>query len=207
MPTIERWAALCQRAGARERVAETFGILRGYYMEPHRAYHTLAHIDHCLRDYDEAAAAGASRDAIELAIWFHDAIYDTRRKDNEEQSAALAGALMRAMKVEDVLCERVPELILATRHVEPPQTPDCRLMVDVDLAILGAPRDVFDVYEQQIRREYDWVAEEQFIQGRMVFLRSMMERATIFNTPHFREKYEVRARENMTRAMERLECR
>src|SRR5207249_3206443 len=102
------------------------------------------------------------REAIEMAIWYHDAVYDSRAKDNEEQSADLAEKAGKTAGVSSGFLARVRELILATKHVMPPEDADAALLVDVDLSILGQSGDRFDQYEEQIRREYDWVEAKAF---------------------------------------------
>jgi predicted metal-dependent HD superfamily phosphohydrolase len=98
------------------------------------------------------------------------------------------------------VCE-VEALILATRHTERPTTRDAALLVDADLAILGQPPDVFDVYDGQIRAEYSWVPESEYVAGREAVLRRFLDRDSIFTTEVFRARYETQARENLARAL------
>ena len=164
--------------------------LRARYAEPHRRYHTLEHIAHCLEEFDPAMAADP--EAVELAIWFHDAIYDPRRSDNEERSAARLLELMPEAK-------RAAELVLVTKHHKA-STPDEALLVDVDLAILGQPAERFDLYERQIREEYAWVPKLVFKMKRASILRGFLKRPFIYGTELFRAKYEAAARANLSRS-------
>ena len=166
-------------------------LLKARYAEPHRHYHTLEHIEHCLREFDPALAADP--EAVELAIWFHDAVYDTRRSDNEEKSAALLLELMPDAK-------RAAAMILVTKHHKA-STPDEALLVDVDLAILGQPREAFDRYEKQIREEYAWVPSLIFRAKRASILRGFLDRPFIYGTEAFRAKYEEAARANLLRSL------
>ena len=163
--------------------------LRERYAEPHRHYHTLEHIAHCLEEFDPRQAADP--EAVELAIWFHDAIYDTRRHDNEERSAEW---LLQEMPE----ARRAAGLILVTKHHRA-STPDEALLVDVDLAILGQPEERFERYERQIREEYSWVPEPIFREKRAAILRGFLERPYIYGTEAFRAKYEAAARRNLSR--------
>jgi predicted metal-dependent HD superfamily phosphohydrolase len=165
-------------------------LLKGRYAEPHRRYHTLEHIEHCLREFDPRQAR--EPEAVELAIWFHDAIYDTRRSDNEERSAAWLLELLPEAK-------RAAELILVTKHHKP-STPDEALLVDVDLAILGQPAERFDLYERQIREEYAWVPGPIFRMKRASIMRGFLKRPFIYGTDAFRAKYEAAARANLSRS-------
>lgn len=164
-------------------------LLKVRYAEPQRRYHTLEHIEHCLEEFDPRQAR--EPEAVELAIWFHDAVYDTRRAENEERSAELLLALMPEAK-------SAARLILATKHHRA-STPDEALLVDVDLAILGQPEARFDLYERQIREEYAWVPEPIFRQKRAAILRGFLDRPFIYGTEPFRARYEAAARRNLSR--------
>ncbi|MDB6112607.1 MAG: hypothetical protein JWR69_4357 [Pedosphaera sp.] len=179
--------------------------LLGRYAEPHRAYHDFKHIQDCLGEFGAASHLAADKEAIEMAIWYHDAVYDSRAKDNEEQSADLAEKAGKTAGLPSMFLARVRELILATKHVTPPEDMDAALLVDVDLSILGQSAGKFDEYENQIRREYAWVENEAFRAGRSTILKSFLQRPSIYWTEFFREKYEKSARENLARSIARLQ--
>jgi predicted metal-dependent HD superfamily phosphohydrolase len=176
------------------------------WAEPSRHYHGLRHLADCL-DELEAARELAERPAeVALAIWFHDAVYKATRSDNEAASAGWAQtALCEAQdqaeaEIDGWLVERVRRLILATRHDREPETPDERLIVDIDLAILGAAPERYDEYERDIRAEYRWVPKPLFRRKRREILRTFLARPTIYCTARFRDRYEAQARENLERA-------
>jgi predicted metal-dependent HD superfamily phosphohydrolase len=175
------------------------------YGEPHRAYHNLRHIRQCLAEFAPARRMAGEQDAVEMAIWYHDAIYDSHAKDNEERSAALAEVAGKAAGMPSGFLSRVSVLILATRHVATPEDADAALLVDIDLSILGQPPSRFDEYEKEIRQEYDWVEAKAFAAGRSTILKSFLERPSIYSTDFFRAKYEAKARENLARSVRRLE--
>ena len=202
--TEQRWMNLWKRIGARGDARAVHDDLVARYSEPHRAYHTLVHIGHCLDELEQVRQLAANPDALELALWYHDAIYDTRAKDNEERSAELALAAARNAALPDSFGKSMANLIAATKHTAIPADPDTRLLVDIDLAILGQPEDGFNEYERQIRREYEWVAEEAFVAGRSTILKSFLHRSAIYSTPFFRSKYEALARRNIARSLARL---
>jgi predicted metal-dependent HD superfamily phosphohydrolase len=167
------------------------GRLKARYAEPHRRYHTLAHIEHCLREFPPEEAQDPA--SVLLAIWYHDAIYDPRRSDNEERSAELLLQDFPAAR-------RAADLVLVTKHHQAAD-PDAELVVDIDLAILGqAPAD-FDRYERQIREEYDWVPEPVFREKRGALLRAFLARPRIYRTDAFRERLEAPARANLLRSL------
>lgn len=138
-----------------------------------------------------------------MALWFHDAVYDVRRDDNEERSADWACESLSAAGVSSDFVNRVRSLIMATDHRSPPQGRDAEIIVDIDLAILGAEPGRFEEYERQIREEYDWVAEDVFRRERTRILAGFLARPRIFWTDHFHERHEARARDNITGAIRR----
>lgn len=198
-----RWNKLWTEIGADGSGKEAFDRLLKMYGEKGREYHNFVHIAHVLRELDEVKELAADRQ-VELALWYHDAVYDTRAKDNEEKSAELVGEEFGKTKVNAQLVEKSKLLVLATKHQKSPETHDEKLLVDIDLSILGRPEKEFDEYERDIRSEYAWVPEEQFRQGRKRILQSFLDRSTIYSTDFFRNKYELKARENLKRSLAQL---
>lgn len=177
------------------------------YAEPHRAYHTLTHILDCLEVFEGVRDLSAHPDHITLALWFHDAIYDSRGSDNEAASALLAVDRLLQASVSRKVTEAVHALIMATAHGAPEaQSPegDVALLVDIDLSILGREPDVFDTYEAAVRREYAFVPAPVFRHHRGVLLAHFLEQPALFHTPVLKARYEVRARENLRRSVARL---
>ena len=168
-----------------------------------RHYHTLSHLDSCLRELDGAQDLALRPAEIELALWFHDAIYRSWRRDNEAQSAALAVRILHAAAADAV--ERIRQMILATAHRETGFAGDTALLLDVDLAILGAPPDVYGQFERAVRREYWWVPRARYVAGRGRILGSLLERAAIYHCDRFHQKYEQQARANISAALRQLE--
>jgi predicted metal-dependent HD superfamily phosphohydrolase len=183
------------------------GLLRDLvarYSEPHRKYHTMQHLEECFGKLGELRALARKLEEIELALWFHDAIYDTRRKDNEEKSAEWARSAVLAAGVAAPAGERVYELVMATRHNAVPAGIDAQILVDVDLSILGASPDRFDEYEVQVRQEYSWVPGPLFRRERRKILEDFLKRRSLFQTAQFVAAYEARARDNLQRSIAKL---
>jgi len=198
------WSALWQRLGAQGDAGSVYDDLLLAYSEPGRSYHTLAHIEHCLTEFAEVSEAAANPDAIEFALWFHDAVYDTKAYDNEERSAALARRVLRSAALSDSFGDLVAGLILATKHAAPPVALSEQIVVDIDLSILGQSRARFDEYERQIRSEYSWVPSDAFANGRSAILSSILARPRIYSTEFFYCKYEETARGNLARSITTL---
>jgi predicted metal-dependent HD superfamily phosphohydrolase len=185
--------------------------LAAAYAAGGRHYHDLHHIETLLAMADACADDIADREAVEAAIWFHDAVYDTQREDNEARSATLAEAQLVGMASDERIA-RIAAMIRATAGHAMPDVidaaarQDCALFLDMDLAILGSPEADFDAYEAAVRREYDWVTEPQWRQGRRAVLAAFMARPAIYATARFRASHEAAARRNLTRAIARLDA-
>lgn len=174
------------------------------YGEPQRKYHTVQHLSECLSLLQENLHLAQKPAEVEIALWFHDAIYDIKASDNEARSADWAAAELKRAGVAPESIDRVKAHILATRHSALPQGQDQMLLVDIDLAILGAPRARFDEYEVQVRAEYGWVPGFLFRTKRRDVLAGFLARQPIFNTPTLRESLEGQARENLAYSLVQL---
>lgn len=201
MNPAERWRTTVAGLGS-EPSPSLLADLLSAYAEPHRAYHTLQHLSECFAHLDASPRAPEDPAALELALWFHDAIYDTQRSDNESRSAAWTRRALDGLAPERL--DRIEALVLVTRHAAAPTTPDEALLLDVDLSILGAPTPRFEQYEAQVRIEYGWVPDEAYRSARGRILRGFLDRPVLFHTAYFANLFERSARANLGRSLERL---
>lgn len=184
--------------------------LERLYGAADRHYHGMAHIRALLALAREHRSLLSDPEAVEAAIWYHDAVYDSRAKDNEALSAAMAADRL-AGRVEPARLARIVAMIEATAtHTIPaldaPEAQrDAALLLDMDLSILGAPADVFDAYEQAIRREFAWVDEPLWRAGRGAVLKTFLDRPAIFHTPELSARFEAQARANIARSLTALQ--
>ena len=199
-----RWGAVWDKLGAHVIPFHVFNELIKMYSSPERFYHNFTHIEDCLSVFDIAAFLAAHPEEVELGIWFHDAVYDTRRNDNEQKSAEWAESVISKAGLGRDITERVSRSILATRHTMDVTDGDAEVLVDVDLSILGREADVFWRYEENIRKEYAWVPEASFRQRRVEILRGFLDRQYIYYHREYRERFEKQARVNLKEAIARL---
>ncbi|WP_431045746.1 HD domain-containing protein [Roseateles sp. L2-2] len=171
------------------------------YAEPQRKYHTRQHLEECLALFDEFGGLADRPAEVEMALWFHDAIYDVKGSGNEERSADWAHEALLAAGATGEVADRVRLLVLVTKHDGVPASVDEQVLVDIDLAILGAERPRFDEYERQIRDEYAYVPGFLFRRKRKQILRIFLDRPVLYSTPALRERLDARARENLRRAI------
>ena len=200
--TLASWQRLWGELGAKVVNGGLMNQLVAAYSERHRHYHTLQHLRECLVQFDAAAMLARRPAEVELAIWFHDAVYDPQRSDNEERSADWARDSVLAAGCGADMANRVAALVLATKsHVAPADDADTALLLDVDLAILGAAPARFDEYERQIRAEYAHVPEAEFRVGRARVLQEFLVRDRLYITDVFHDALEARARTNLQRSL------
>jgi len=202
-PEPERWRRLWQAIGASGDATVWYETLTRAYAEPHRHYHNQQHIADCLAAFDAARHLTKQPDAVELALWFHDAVYDPKAADNEEQSATLAKRCQESAGRRD-LVQTVAALVMATKLHNTDACLDAALMVDVDLSILGQDDKRFAEYETGIRAEYGWVAQDVFNTKRAEILQRFLNRERIYSTDHFFAKYERQARRNLENSIREL---
>lgn len=176
------------------------------YTAPDRHYHDLAHIEAMLGLMRAHEQCWRDPTSVEAAIWFHDAVYDTHRHDNEERSATLAAERL-AGQLSPSRVDRIAAMIRASAdHVVPSLADaaarsDCALFLDLDLAILGSAPSDFAAYESAVRKEYGWVPEARWLEGRRRVLQRFLARPTIYLSPQFQASHETAARRNLANAL------
>ena len=190
-----RCVAPANAAGSGDIHAELCGRLGA----PNRRFHNLHHIRDCLRRLDEVAPLLSDRDAVEVALWFHDAVYDPSDGDNERRSAELF--LARSNGAEPAFRRRVCGLILTTRHQGRAYGNDRRFIEDIDLAGFGAPWEEFMRQGALLREEFAAQSDAQYHAGQIVFLERLKQRPPFFKTDYFRDRYEAKAQENLDRLL------
>jgi predicted metal-dependent HD superfamily phosphohydrolase len=200
------WEQLLQMFGVGQIEAQaTCAALVHAYSSPGRVYHTLEHIQAVLTWIELLHDYTTDLPALQLAAWFHDCIYDPHAADNEEQSAVYAQNMLTSLVLPAPTIQAVSQMILSTKtHVAEANQQDCHILLDADLAILGATVQQYDAYAQAIRQEYSWVPETAYKTGRAQVLHTFLQRARIYSTEFMHTALEVPARENMRRELASL---
>ena len=188
-----------------EQAYPCFDRLVDRYSEPHRHYHTLEHLAEMFRVLGRLTGSISNTPAIMLAAWYHDAIYDSKAKDNEDKSADLAERELKSLGIPEEIRVEVRQLILATKHTDSlPASVDTHAFLDADLAILGSSEVRYARYAADVRKEYDWVSEDQYRAGRRAVLHHFLQRKRIYLTPLLYEEGEVTARQNLQSEIDQL---
>jgi predicted metal-dependent HD superfamily phosphohydrolase len=175
-----------------------FEELRAAYSESHRYWHNLDHIDSLLAEIGlPSHRLKGALATLELAVWYHDVVYDTHRVDNEARSAEVARNALVELDIDRNLIERVCDLILMTRdHQAPVDDTEAQLFLDADMSILGTNSVLYQEYAADIRKEYAWIPDHVFYPGRRTVLGGFLSRPTIFRTEWFKQ-WESAARMNI----------
>jgi predicted metal-dependent HD superfamily phosphohydrolase len=206
MKLSSRWCQLLDRFSPDEKiVVQVFQEIVSAYSQPHRYYHTLAHIRHCLGILGTMRSDSLNCSALELAVWFHDIVYNPQANDNEQQSADYAAIVLPQLKIPPATLSEVKRLILCTQfHQTQDDDREGQILVDADLAILGTRRSQYREYALAIRQEYAWVAESDYCRGRQKVLNKFLQHDRIYKTQFLRSKLESRARSNLTMELREL---
>ncbi len=199
---FEAWAAL---AGDSPTSRTEWAALVAAWSEPHRRYHDLAHLAVVLGLVAELGGA-ADPDAVRLAAWYHDVVYDPERRDNEEISARRARAGLRGL-VDDQRVAEVERLVLLTAgHDAAPDDVDGALLCDADLAVLAAPAASYAAYASAVRAEYGHLSDAEFTAGRIAVLEHLLSLPALYRTAAA-QPWTATARANLTAELELLRRR
>ena len=203
----KRWLALWEKAGGRLDGEGVYKELLSRYGGEHRVYHNMVHVARALSDMDSIRGELERPDEVELALWFHDVVYEPGSRGNEEKSASLARERLESGGLGGEVAVRVAELIMATDFgagTGSPDGVDQQYLRDIDLAVLGRPRKEFEEYERDIREEFGALSPEEYRAGRSAFLRSLLDWPHLYGTKFFRDRLEERARENIEESLRHL---
>ncbi len=172
--------------------------LHQHYTEPHRYYHTLGHLNHCLRELDFATDHLMELRATEMAIWFHDIIYHYGARDNEILSAAYFREVAEPTMPAPFI-NRVCEFIIATQHCGAAQDAAIAFVVDIDLSGFGLPWEDYLADSNALRNEAESVSDEHYYQGKLRFLSELQRWPSLYQSPFFRNRLETTAQSNIAR--------
>ena len=188
-----------------EERTKAFRALADKYAETHRKYHTLGHIDFCLEIFDRFRRLAKDPGAVEIAVFYHDAVYDigVPSRQNEERSADMAAQVMGGWNLPLPLISQVTRIILATTHDRIVTDSDEQLMVDIDLAGLGGSWPVFLQNHQDVRQEYAQVPEALFREKNGEILQRFFDRTPLYYHPAIEARHGVPAKENLARWLTR----
>jgi len=179
-------------------IQELFSNLVAVYSSKERYYHNLSHIQHVLATIDTLEGFADDLPAIKMAAWFHDVIYEPQSNTNEERSAEFAFSSLTELGVPTATINHVVSIILYSKnHYAPLDDRDGQIFLDADLSILGSEKLEYMAYAQAIRREYSWLSDQEYKNGRKQVLQGFLLRENIYFTEVASQLFELQARENI----------
>lgn len=193
----EIFISLCNDPQLWDEVVKAYGDKKRYY-------HNLDHLNNMLAQLESCRQLIKDWDCVLYALFYHDYIYKSTAKDNEEQSAEVAKTKMKSLKLPNEKINIVVEMILATKIHNVSQNTDINYFTDADLSILGAPQDQYDRYTKDVRKEYSIYPDILYKPGRKKVLKHFLDMPAIFKTTFFKDRLETAARENIARELESL---
>jgi predicted metal-dependent HD superfamily phosphohydrolase len=176
---FDAWAEL---AGDSPTSRTEWAAVVDAWSQPHRRYHDLAHLAAVLGLVGELAGAAADPDAVRLAAWYHDVVYDPEGTDNEQVSAERARAGLRGLVTDERLAEVARLVRLTAGHDPAPDDANGAVLCDADLAVLAAPPEAYAAYASAIRLEYGHLSDEEFTAGRIAVLERLLALPTLYRT-------------------------
>lgn len=196
LSTLEKsWCELHQHYQFSEP-QKIFNKLIAAYSQKQRAYHTIQHLYECLVLVETIRSELNDSNAVALALWFHDAVYDPQAKDNELKSAELFEQyLAQDLQIDHI--QKIKRWIAATQKHEPTEELDLQFLLDIDLAILAASAERFVEYEQQIQQEYAWVDPDVYSIKRKEVLAHFYQTESLYQTEYFQQNFEQKAKQNL----------
>jgi predicted metal-dependent HD superfamily phosphohydrolase len=194
---LDAWAALITRHTDDPEAIAVGRLLLGAWAEPHRRYHSVAHLRDVLSIVEELAADADDSDAVRLAAWYHDSVYNGR-PDDEERSAQRAEQDLAGLGVDAPLVDEVARLVRMTVSHDPaPGDRNGEVLSDADLAALAVPCESYRHNTAAIRAEYAHIPDEAFRKGRIQVLVGLLEGPGVFRTASGRQRWEDTARRNL----------
>ncbi len=195
-PPLEMWLSV---AGPTTAARAAGADLLRRYAEAHRRYHTTAHLVAVLSHVDDLAGWADDPRAVRLAAWFHDAVYDPLRTDNEVRSGRLAERVLPTLGLDPPLVSRVARLVrLTAGHSPGAGVADGAVLCDADLAVLARSRQAYAAYVDAVRAEYAALDEATWRRGRGEVVRTLLLRDPLYRTPPARVGWTDRARANLS---------
>ncbi len=196
----KRFYILWKKINAKIDAKKPYYLIKKSYDQKHRRYHSLSHIEYCLKKFSQYRKYADDPTAIEMAIFFHDIIWDPTKNNNEKKSAELAEKILKKAKVKKKIISKIKRLIMATTHKNYVNDIDSRLIADIDLISLAKPIKQYFQDMKDVRWELS-IAGKKILFKRKKFLRSMIDRKRIYQTKDISNKYEKKARQNILKEL------
>lgn len=195
----ELWYRSWRALGARDDGQGALEQLLAAYHDPARRAHGIDHVLNCFASLKQWQKHTRNFHELAIAIWYHDALHDPQRHDNEARSARLAAEHLSAAGIHPETVRRIRELVVSTRPGESLPNDDARLLHDIDRVVLASPSEAFDRYERNVRYENGHIGDFIYRRKRIEALQALLSKAQLYATDYAHEEFDVPARANLRR--------
>lgn len=209
------WEAVAHVAGDGRRARMVRDDLIGRYRQPHRRYHGARHVVWVLRHISELGGSADTPGPVDMpvaiaAAFFHDAVYEPAADDNERRSARLAATQLASCSWPAERITAVTEIVEATAaHLDPvgiaSLSPTTAVVLDADIAILGADASAYQAYVRGVRAEYGHLTDDAWRRGRRAVVAALLERTTLYRTSAASRRWDAIARANLAAELASLD--
>ncbi|MEO9954968.1 hypothetical protein [Nonlabens sp.] len=184
-------------------INECYNYIINQYNSSSRFYHNRNHLRFMLKELAQSSIIPLNSDALILSVFYHDVIYKSTKKDNEYQSALILEKHLSKTDFKHIeLCKN--QINATKNHATSLTDPDTNLLIDIDLAILGHKNNVYQLYTENVRKEYSIYPNFIYNPARKKAMQHFLEQDRIFKTDEFYNLYESKARDNITREINNL---
>ncbi|KXX72463.1 hypothetical protein [Flammeovirga sp. SJP92] len=166
------------------------------YSSPKRKYHNLKHIENMMIELKEVENDIENKEAVVLAIYYHDIIYNPLKNNNELKSAELAVKRLAELGIDKIIIKECERHIISTKSHEATSSMDSNYLIDIDMAILGKEWSTYQEYMEGVRAEYSIYPDFIYNKGRKKVLNHFLN-GDLFLTSTFQKKYEDQAQKNI----------
>lgn len=149
-------------------------ILLFKWNEPTRFYHNTKHLTQIIKDIESNAwfseLSVFEKHCLLVAAFFHDVIYDTKIKDNEDKSIEFFKKCYKGNDIEFI--STVTRLIEATKYRKRPSNKLERIFWDADNSVFKKGYTQLLKNEKLIQQEWKWMPKDKFKEGKIEFIKS-----------------------------------
>lgn len=201
----ELFIKLCSKYSDNQKlIIEYWKEIEQLYTQKNRYYHNLSHLENMINELKKINKEIKDFDSILFSVFYHDIIYKSSSKENEEKSAEIAKIRLQKINLSKEQIEKISHQILATKSHKASDTIDTNYLLDSDLSILGKDWIEYELYIKQIRKEYSIYPDFLYNPGRKKILEHFLTFDTIYQTVYFKDLYEKQARENILKEIQIL---
>ncbi|WP_231743083.1 HD domain-containing protein [Winogradskyella endarachnes] len=202
----DNWRDLTESYAHKALTISLWKSIKSQYTSKNRHYHNLSHVYNMFLQLETVKDEIKDLDSLKFAIWFHDIIYKSTNKDNEEQSANFAQQTLKSMNFDNFKIKKVTKLIISTKKhtLLLNENYDNAYLLDLDLSILGSDWKTYSNYVNNIRKEYIIYPNILYKPGRKKVIKNFLERESLYFTNVFKTKFEEQARHNLTKEIKML---